>query len=144
LITDERGRPDETVDAGAARVDGEAQGKDVRSTGAHDAATGRFWKMLLDPAGRTSPGRRLKAFEALDKMKVLPRCTCNTRVEKLPEFEADANRAYTIRLVGQRHYRAALVIAAFPETYFAVRDAIDAKVRTEQESAGDSPNPTSS
>jgi hypothetical protein len=74
------------------------------------------------------PRQRLKTFKMLDETGVLPQCKCDRTIEQLLEFKADRFRAYVIRIVGQRHYRAALVIARFPETYHTVRDAIDAKV----------------
>jgi hypothetical protein len=38
---------------------------------------------------------------------------------------ADRHRAYVMRAVARKHYRAATMIARFPETHVAVRDAID-------------------
>ena len=44
----------------------------------------------------------------------------------LRELPLDYENGWLISMVGRRHYRAATVIAAFPETYLAVQDAIDA------------------
>ena len=69
---------------------------------------------------------RLDAFDVLDEMKALPRCTCKAEPDdQLAEFKADAWRAFVVRIMVQTHYRAALIIARYPGTYLAVRDSID-------------------
>jgi hypothetical protein len=69
-------------------------------------------------------------------MGALPRCTCEPEPKhQLVEEKYDAYDAYTIRLVAKKHYRAALHIARYPETYLAVRDAIDARIVSELDSA---------
>lgn len=93
-------------------------------------AVARFWNVLLSADRKVKTKDRLDAFAALDEMEALPRCTCKPDPElQLAELEEDAFCAYVIRMVSQRHYRAALVTAHYPETYVAVREAIDRVAR---------------
>jgi hypothetical protein len=85
-------------------------------------------RTLLNPSSRVTVRSRLRAFTALSDAGVFPKCTCREDTGHLAEEKSDAFRAFVIRTVGQRHYRAALIIAHFPETYCAVREAVDAKV----------------
>ena len=117
----------ETIESGADRIHGSST-QDPRNTGEDDPAIRRFWTMLLTRSTRVTAKQRLKAFHALDELGVLPRCTCTETEAELPELDEDLRRAWIIRSVGRRHYRAATAVAFFPETYHAVRDAIDAKV----------------
>jgi hypothetical protein len=107
------------------------QGIDVQPDVVPEAIDRRFWKTLLSPSERVSARARLKAFAALSDVGAFPPCTCREDTGHLAEQKSDVFRAYVIRSVGQRHYRAALIIARVPETYCAVRDAIDAKVVAE-------------
>lgn len=117
---------EDVVREGVERVQGsQAQGKH-RDTGESDPAIGRFWKILLSRSAKTSVDERLDALEALDEWGVLPQCTCKPPPKfELEEELADRHRAYVIRAVARKHYRAATMIARFPETHVAVRDAID-------------------
>jgi hypothetical protein len=85
-----------------------------------------LWRVLLSPNERLDPKERLDALVALDEAGELPRCECKPRKKlNLIEDRVDVTRARVVRLVAQKHDRAARTIARFPETYCAVRDAID-------------------
>jgi hypothetical protein len=116
-----------TMEEGVQRVRGPG-GSDDTQKRAQDGTEAPFWKALLSPKPRVTLRQRLKSFSALEEAGALPACTCDRTKEWLAELRDDALFAYIIRSVGQRHYRAAVVIAQFPETYFAVREAIDARV----------------
>ncbi len=123
------------VEVGVARINGRDRGEGLatRRTQERDGAVRPFWTALLSPSARVTPRRRLEAFASLDELGALPECTCDPDEGKLREEERhDASRAYVIRSVAQRHHRAATVIAEFPETFHAVRDAIDAKVAADE------------
>lgn len=101
-------------------------------TGETDRAIAPFWQTTLSPDPQITAKDRLKALRALDDLGALPRCTCEPEPkDQLVEEKYDARDACTIRLVAQKHYRAALHIAYYPETYLAVRDAIDARIVSE-------------
>jgi hypothetical protein len=103
--------------------------KDRPWTGETDGAIAPFWQTALSPDPQVTAQDRLQALGALDEMGALPRCTCEPDPQhQLIEHKRDAWYACTIRLVAQKHYRAALRIARYPETYLAVRDAIDASI----------------
>jgi hypothetical protein len=94
-----------------------------------DPTISPFADVALSPRADVSAKDRLEALVALDAAGALPRCKCNPEpARELVEARTDRWYAYTVRLVAQRHYRAALGIASYPETYLAVRDAIDARV----------------
>ena len=95
----------------------------------NDPVVKPFWQRLLSPDEKVSAKVRLDCFDALDELGAIRRCTCE-RGERgqLPELRADELRAYVIQVVVQAHYRAALAVAQFPQTYLAVRDAIDTRV----------------
>jgi hypothetical protein len=116
-----------TVEEGVQRVR-EPGGSDDAPKRAQDGTEAPFWNALLSPKTSVTVSQRLKSFSALEEAGALPGCTCDRTKEWLAELRDDALFAYFIRSVGQRHFRAAVMIALFPETYFAVRDAIDAKV----------------
>lgn len=102
---------------------------DEAYTGEGDAAIAPFWSTVLSPSNDVTAKERLDSFVELDKMKVLPRCTCKPKTgPTLIEDEVDAWRAHAIRLMTKMHYRAAMLVARYPETYIAVRDAIDEAV----------------
>lgn len=111
-----------------------------------DALDAPLWRTMLSADVRISLRQRLKTFDALDKADAFRHCTCGGSEPKfqLSEEKRDSTRAYIVKLVGGRHYRAAGAAVRFPETYLAVRDAIDAAIRcrgdttTEQRHA---PNP---
>jgi len=85
-----------------------------------------FWITLVSRSPRTRTKDRLDAFVALDDLEVLPRCQCDPQHEnELIERQPDAWDTYVVRMCAETHYRAALIVAAYPETYLAVRDAID-------------------
>jgi hypothetical protein len=108
-------------------------------TGETDGAIAPFWQTTLSPDSQITAKDRLKALRALDDMGALPRCSCEPEPKhQLVEEKYDAHDAYTIRLVAKKHYRAALHIARYPETYLAVRDAIDARIVSELAAARDS------
>ncbi len=91
-----------------------------------DPAEKPFWDTLVSRSRRTRTKERLDAFVALDELEVIARCRCDAPKEReLVELRADALEAYIVRMVAANHYRAALVVAEHPETYLAVRDAID-------------------
>ncbi|HUP32765.1 MAG TPA: hypothetical protein VM184_06995 [Gaiellaceae bacterium] len=94
-------------------------------TGENDVAIAPFWEILLSSGEGVTARDRLDAFSALDELGVLPHCTCEPEDLRLWEIEADADRALTTRMVAQKHYRAAIAVTLNPETYLAVRDAID-------------------
>jgi hypothetical protein len=101
-------------------------------TGETDGAIAPFWQITLSADPEIAAKDRLKALRALDDLEALPRCTCEPEPKhQLDEEKADAYDAYAIRLVAKKHYRAALHIARYPETYLAVRDAIDARIVSE-------------
>jgi hypothetical protein len=101
-------------------------------TGETDGAIAPFWQTTLSPDPQITAKDRLKALRALDDIGALPRCTCEPEPKhQLVEEKYDASDAHTVRLVAQKHYRAALHIARYPETYLAVRDAIDARIVSE-------------
>jgi hypothetical protein len=115
----------EVVRLGVARARGEltrARGEEDSEEG--DPAVKPFWRIVLSPDETLLPHERLKAFAALEEMNVLPRCTCDQK----KTIEAEAWGTYVIRMVAQKHYRAAAFIASYPETYLAVRDAVDAAI----------------
>jgi hypothetical protein len=86
---------------------------------------------VLSSDPKTALRQRLKAFEALEKADAFRPCTCGPEPKRqLLEERLDADRAYFVRLVGGRHYRAAVAAAEFPEIYLAVRDAVDAAIRS--------------
>jgi hypothetical protein len=121
-------RTDAAIDAVRQHVARAPGGSDSggRETRERDPAVHIFWDALLAPAEDVRPKDRLDAFVRLDELGVLPRCTCRRTDEpRLAEERGDAARAYVIRLVAQKYYRAAGVIAQFPETYLAVRDIVD-------------------
>ena len=125
----------QAIEVGVARVLTGAAEQADRTVADDDAAIGTFWKTVLSPSVRVKARQRLKVFNALDEAGALPRCKCDRTVEQREELKDDQLEEYFIRSVGQRHYRAAMIIAHFPETYYAVRDAIDAKVQAEREKA---------
>jgi hypothetical protein len=94
----------------------------------------RLWQTMLSADPRISARKRLQAFETLEKAGGFRRCTCGGPEPKflLSEEKLDSALAYIVRVAGGRHYRAAANAAEFPETYLAVRDAIDAAVRSER------------
>ena len=101
-------------------------------TGETDGAIAPFWQTTLSPDPQINARDRLNTLRALDDMGALPRCTCEPEAKnQLVGQKCDAHDAYTIRLVARKHYRAALHIARYPETYLAVRDAIDAGIVSE-------------
>jgi hypothetical protein len=92
--------------------------------------------VLLSPDEGVLARKRLQAFEALDEMGVLPRCTCRDPSKNdFEEQRADSSRRMFIHLAAERSYRGALTVAQFPETHFAVRDAIDAALIAAREAA---------
>ena len=98
-----------------------------------DAAVRPFWRTLLSPDETLAPRERVRAFAALDEMNVFPKCTCDRKKAPL----ADDWGAWRIHMVTQKHYRAAGVIAQCPETYLAIRDAIDAAIVEERATSND-------
>lgn len=92
----------------------------------------KLWREMLSSAPRTALRLRLKAFEALEKADAFRRCACGGPEPKrqLSEEKFDAACAYLVRLAGGRHYRAAIAAVEFPEVYLAVRDALDAEIRS--------------
>ena len=95
-----------------------------------------FWDTVLSPDSKVNTKDRLDAFALLDEMEALPRCTCRADPEtQLVELQDDAFRAYVIRMVSQTHYRAAMIVARYPETYVAVREILDDALLTSAEDA---------
>lgn len=112
-----------------------------RRTGEGDGAIRRFWETVLSPQLTLPAKDRLRALGALEELDVLPKCTCaptKRRGTVLHEMKTDGILAYVIRIVAERHYRAAIYIAAFPETFVAVRDAIDDAIVQRQRAAAES------
>lgn len=115
----------EVVRLGVARARGElTRARGEEDSAEDDAAVKPFWQIVLSPDETLAPQERLKAFAVLDEMNVLPRCTCDQK----KTIDAEAWGTHVIRMVAQKHYRAAAVIARYPETYLAVRDAVDAAI----------------
>jgi hypothetical protein len=113
----------EVLAEGVART-----GNGRRRDGDTDPTVTPFWDAALSPRPDVSAKDRLDALAALDDAGALPRCTCKPEpAHQLREERVDAWYACTIRLVSKKHYWAALRIARYPETYLAVRDAIDAR-----------------
>jgi hypothetical protein len=134
---------DSVVREGVERVRSEEPAEvDDRYTGEGDAAIAPFWSIVLSPSKDVTAKDRLDSFIELDRMEVLPRCTCKPKGRPaLIEDEVDAWRAHAIRLVTKMHYRAATWVARYPETYNAVRDAIDETVVSELPSPDSDVNP---
>jgi len=94
-----------------------------------DQTISPFWRMALARDVGVTASARLKAFAALDEEGVLPRCTCKpSQRDDFHRQPTDAWRAFIIRVTRKETYVAALYVARYPETYLAVRDAIDAKI----------------
>lgn len=88
-----------------------------------------FWRIALSPDPEVGAGERLTALAALGDMNALRQCTCQRRPERLlPEENLDWDRAETIGLLAGRHYRAVPEVLLYPQTYLAIRDAIDSKL----------------
>jgi len=88
-----------------------------------------FWRLALARDSGVTASDRLKAFAALDVEGVLPRCTCTpSQQTEYDRDRIDAWRAFIIRMVTKETNTAAFMIARYPETYLAVRDAIDRKL----------------
>jgi hypothetical protein len=100
-----------------------------------------FWRVVL-AAEAVTPKARYEAFVALDDAGALPKCACKRERRRLPEDDWDADRAFVIRMVAQKHYRAAAVISLFPETYCAVRDAVDTALLSVESSSSIESNST--
>ncbi len=100
-----------------------------------DALNARLWRTMLSADARIPLRRRLKAFDALDKANSFRACTCGGPESKiqLSEEKFDSALAYLVRLAGGRHYRSAAAAVEFPEIYLAVRDAVDAAIRSQRE-----------
>ena len=103
-----------------------------------DALNFRLWQSMLSPDPTTPLRRRLKAFDTLAKANGFRQCTCGAPESKLQlaEQKFDAALAYIVKLVAGRHYRSAAGAVEFPDTYLAVRDAIDAAIRSSQDADG--------
>jgi hypothetical protein len=116
---------DAVVRLGVARARGEAiRARDTRDTYEGDSAVAPFWRLVLSPDETVAPRERLNAFTALEEMSALPSCSCDRK----KGTEGGDWVAHTIHLVAQKHYRAVPLIAQNPETYLAVRDAVDAAI----------------
>ena len=111
------------VEGGTAAPRDRRRNHDTRED---DPAVSPFWETLLSRDPKVRAQDRLDAFAVLDEMEVLPRCTCSPKPGlELAELAADETRGFVIRMVAQDHYRAAMIIARYPATHLAVRDAID-------------------
>lgn len=107
----------------AQGTDGESG--DADQTQSEDPAAARFWDTMLSLDPQVATKTRLDAFVVLDEMEALPRCTCKPPKDlHLVEDRIDETRAFVVRMVARRHYRAALISAQFPSTYTAVQDVI--------------------
>jgi hypothetical protein len=129
------------VSRGVARVLEPGKAEDPRhKTRESDSAIRPFWKTVLSPKDTLSAKERLQALAALEELDVLPSCRCQRKKKGpvLSEDRLDRLYAYAIRIVAEKHYRAALTIASFPETYVAVRDSIDAAIAETRGSTGES------
>jgi hypothetical protein len=141
-------RTEEAVNQVVTQATELAQGNgvqdDKRPTGEKDPALRPFWQIALSPDPRVTASERLDALSALDEAGVLPRCTCKPISEhQLWEDRVDARDAAVVRFVAKKHRRAAQFIACFPETYFAVRDAIDARLVSTIRDEDEPPAPAS-
>ena len=102
------------------------QSEPTRDTRATEPSVKPFWDTLLSTERTTRTKDRLNAFEALAELDVLPDCSCKPdKRTQFVEMQVDEERAYVIKMVAEQHYRAALVIARYPDTYVTVRGAID-------------------
>jgi hypothetical protein len=93
----------------------------------------KIWRAMLSSDPRTALRQRLKAFGALEKADAFRRCNCGApkpKDRRLFEETFDSALAYLIRIVGGRDHRAAMAAVEFPEVYLAVRDAVEAAVRS--------------
>jgi hypothetical protein len=97
--------------------------------GSEDSASDRerhLWRVVLADDIAVEADARLRALLALERGGALQRCTCRPkRALRLAEVQQDDRRARIVRLVAQRHYRAARTVARFPATSIAVQEAID-------------------
>jgi hypothetical protein len=99
----------------------------------------RLWRTMLSADPQVPIRLRLKAFEALEKASAFRACTCGGPEPKrqLQEEKFDSALAYLVRLVAGRHYRSAVKAVEYPETYLAVRDAIDTAIRSQQDTTAE-------
>ncbi len=111
------------------------RGRSRDQTEQEDPTVKPFWALLLSPDEKVSARERLQAFEALEEMEALPKCTCSPSKNEFVEQHHDSWRAMIIHLAAQLSYKGALVVGHFPETYFAVRDSIDAAIIAARETA---------
>jgi hypothetical protein len=122
------------VERAQPQENGKASKRD--QTQQNDPAVAPFWAVLLSPDEKVSARERLQAFEALDEMEALPKCTCSCPSKnELEENRLDSRRGMLIHLVVERSYGGALAVAHFPETSFAIRDSIDAALIAAREVA---------
>jgi hypothetical protein len=126
----------DVVEVELHRARGEPETVTKRFTGQNDPALTPFWAILLSADEEVTAKDRLKAFVALEKAGALLECTCAPEPARLTEDKRDIARAYFIRLVAGRHYRAAVARVRYPETYLALRDTVDAKLLAEAHESG--------
>jgi len=118
---------EEVLTDGVERARGDEEARP--DTRVKDPTVSPFWRTLLSRDLRVSANNRLKAFQALDDVGVFPRCKCKpTPPTDLPSITPDAWRAFVIRLMTRQTYEAALYVVQYPETYIAVREAVDARL----------------
>lgn len=100
-----------------------------------DPAVQPFWEVVISSDMTVPAKERLSSFEALDELEVFQRCKCEPLELPLIEKRADEVVAYVVQMVSRRHYRAALVVANFPETFLAVRTSVDNAILAENAEA---------
>jgi hypothetical protein len=110
-------------------LDEAVDGGEAVETRERDPAIEPFWRLLLSPDEGTTPKQRLEALLALEDAGVLRRCTCVTpKGPRLWEEDLDESRAFVIRALPRRDELAAQACVAFPETHWALREALDERL----------------
>jgi hypothetical protein len=97
-----------------------------------------YWQTLLSPDPSVSARDRLAAFEGLDEMAALRRCTCSPHpFAYLDEGQYDAECTYVLLLLLQKDRLGAEAQGAFPKTHRALTAAREAAAAQESASSAD-------
>jgi hypothetical protein len=102
----------------------------------------QLWAVVLSPDPSVLASKRLQAFEALAAGDAIVTCTCprGDAAEELLElaehlsYGRDEDLASIVSDISGRDWPALVWRVWYPETYCAVRDAIDAELRSKLES----------
>lgn len=119
---------------GVAEARGDGEKERPRATRESDPAVAPFWDDVLSPSDETPVGARLRSLVELDRMSLLPRCTCKPEpTSELLEQRIDRQRAAVVRVLTRKDYRAAVNIAEYPATCGAVRDVVAAAIAADEQ-----------